>query len=69
MGGEQLARVFDPGFSNKGGRMGASLGLVITSQIVREHHGELHIESQPGAGTTVKISLPMGIGAGETPAP
>ena len=59
---EQLSHVFDPGFTGKGGRIGAGLGLAITRQIVEEHHGEIRIESEPGAGTKVILSLPLEAG-------
>ncbi len=39
--------------------MGAGLGLVITRQIIQEHHGEIQIESESSAGTKVIISLPI----------
>jgi signal transduction histidine kinase len=55
---EQLARAFDPGFSAKRDRVGASLGLVVTGQIVRDHHGTIRLDSTPGAGTTVVMSFP-----------
>ena len=34
------------------------LGLRIVHQIVNAHGGRLHLESQPGGGTTVRIDLP-----------
>ena len=37
---------------------GTGLGLPIARGIVRQHGGELHLESQPGAGTTVFLNLP-----------
>jgi signal transduction histidine kinase len=37
---------------------GAGLGLPLVQGLVRLHGGTLHIESQPGAGTTVMVSLP-----------
>ena len=59
MTAEQLARAFDPGFARKRDRMKASLGLVITGQIVRDHHGEIHIDSTLGVGTTVTVTFPL----------
>jgi len=55
---EQLARAFDGGFANKRDRVGASLGMLIAGQIVRDHRGQIHVESAPGKGTTVTIALP-----------
>jgi two-component system cell cycle sensor histidine kinase PleC len=37
---------------------GAGLGLPLALGLVRLHGGTLHIESQPGAGTTVMVCLP-----------
>jgi signal transduction histidine kinase len=54
----QLATAFDPGFNPKDGRVSASLGLMVTGQIIRDHGGEIQIESKPGAGTTVALWLP-----------
>jgi len=38
---------------------GTGLGLAIVKHLVLAHGGELTIESQPGAGTTVRFSLPV----------
>jgi two-component system cell cycle sensor histidine kinase PleC len=37
---------------------GAGLGLPLALGLVRLHGGTLHIESKPGAGTTVRLTLP-----------
>jgi signal transduction histidine kinase len=49
-------RLFDPFFSTKEG--GTGLGLALTHQIVRDHGGEIRVESQPGAGASFVVSLP-----------
>lgn len=56
---ENLARVFQPGFSTK--KRGWGLGLAFVRRIVEEYHGgTIHIpRSEPGAGTTFEISLPV----------
>lgn len=55
---EHLARIFDPGFTTRGGRIGAGLGLAISYQIVQEHGGSIQVESRAGHGTKVQVHLP-----------
>ena len=38
---------------------GVGLGLSITNELIRLLQGELHIESEPGIGTTVTVTLPQ----------
>ncbi|MBW3552636.1 MAG: hypothetical protein KY466_03950 [Gemmatimonadetes bacterium] len=54
-----LSRIFDPGFTTKGKRMGMGMGLLITSQIVDRHGGRLAVESEPGKGTVFSVHLPV----------
>jgi len=37
---------------------GSGLGLAIVHRIVADYNGEIHVSSQPGAGTTVSVRLP-----------
>jgi signal transduction histidine kinase len=53
---ENLSRVFEPYFTTKAS--GTGLGLLIVRRIVREHGGELSIESSEGKGLTLTIRLP-----------
>ena len=53
---ENLSRVFQPYFTTKSG--GSGLGLLIVRRIVREHGGELAVESTEGKGLTLTIRLP-----------
>jgi len=53
---ENLSHVFEPYFTTKSS--GTGLGLLIVRRIVREHGGELSIESSEGKGLTVTIRLP-----------
>ena len=56
MSAENLGRVFEPYFTTK--PSGTGLGLLIVRRIVREHGGELSIESSEGKGLTLTIRLP-----------
>jgi signal transduction histidine kinase len=55
---EDLPRIFDPFFTTKGRGKGTGLGLSITYGIVREHDGEMQVESVPGAFTRFRVDLP-----------
>lgn len=54
---DELKRVFEPLFSTRSG--GTGLGLTVAQRIARAHGGEIEIESAPGAGTTVRVLLPL----------
>jgi signal transduction histidine kinase len=56
MSAESLSHVFEPYFTTKSS--GTGLGLLIVRRIVREHGGELSIESSEGKGLTLTIRLP-----------
>src|SRR5207249_4010972 len=56
MSAESLSRVFEPYFTTK--PSGTGLGLLIVRRIVREHGGELSIESPQSKGLTITIRLP-----------
>ena len=56
MSAGNLSRVFEPYFTTK--PSGTGLGLLIVRRIVREHGGELSIESSEGKGLTLTIRLP-----------
>jgi two-component system NtrC family sensor kinase len=51
--------VCEPGFTTKGAEIGTGLGLSIVCQIIEEHDGTFHIDSEVGRGTTVRIELPI----------
>jgi signal transduction histidine kinase len=56
---ELLPKLFDQFFSTKDG--GSGLGLALTQQIVKDHGGELAVESTVGRGTTFTVTLPAGV--------
>ena len=53
-----LPHVLEPFFTTKLGK-GTGLGLSISHAYVRSHGGEIHVESLPGRGTTVRFTLPI----------
>ena len=53
---EQLNRIFEPFFTTK--KKGSGLGLMIVHRIVRDHGGQIELESHEGQGTTFRIWLP-----------
>jgi len=57
MGPEVKQRLFDPFFTTKG-KAGTGMGLAVSFGIIRRHEGSIEVESEPGRGTTFKISLP-----------
>jgi PAS domain S-box-containing protein len=57
-----LPRIFDPFFSTKKQGRGTGLGLSVSYGIVREHGGELRVESQVGRGSTFSTILPVHAG-------
>ncbi len=55
---EALAKLFDPFFTTKRPGGGTGLGLSICMSIVREHGGNIEVESLPAGGAAFTISLP-----------
>jgi two-component system, NtrC family, sensor kinase len=52
--------VFDPFFTTKDVGEGAGLGLAVTYGIIKEHGGEITVESESGKFTRFLIQLPQG---------
>jgi signal transduction histidine kinase len=60
---EDVARVFQPFFTTKAVGRGTGLGLTISQDIARAHDGAIRVDSRPGTGTTVEITLGPGAAA------
>ena len=56
IGAEDMQKIFQPYFTTK--EAGIGLGLAITERIIREHGGEIRVESEIGKGTTFAVVLP-----------
>lgn len=54
---ENMTKLFQPYFTTK--ESGSGLGLLIVRRIIREHGGEIKIDSHQGRGTTVTLRLPL----------
>jgi signal transduction histidine kinase len=65
---QQLATIFDFGFTKKMGRIGLGLGLPTSKRLVEQMGGELEISSTEGEGTCVRLILPK-VCAKDSPVP
>jgi len=54
---ENLAKIFEPYFTTR--ETGTGLGLTQVYKIIREHQGEISVDSSPGTGAEFRINLPM----------
>ncbi len=57
MDADALARIFEPYFSTRA--IGTGLGLTIAKRNIEANGGTIAVDSQPGLGTTVTITLPV----------
>jgi len=54
---DMLTKIFEPYFTTK--KSGTGLGLTITFKIIKEHSGDISLESKEGKGSTFTIHLPV----------
>ncbi len=56
---EDQNQVFEPFFTTKEVGKGTGLGLSMVYGIIKQHGGQILLESRPGHGTTIKVVLPI----------
>lgn len=62
-----LQRAMEPFFTTKDPDEGTGLGLAVVHGIVSAHGGTVHIDSRPGEGTIVSVTLPLSAMPDERP--
>jgi two-component system NtrC family sensor kinase len=56
---EHLPHIFEPSFTTKPPGEGTGLGLAIAYRIIEDHGGNFTVASEPGAGSTFTVHLPV----------
>ena len=56
---EDIRKVFEPFFTTKPVGQGTGLGMSITYRVIKNHNGEILVDSEVGKGTTFTIKLPI----------
>ncbi len=56
---DKREQIFDPFFTTKKTEQGTGLGLSISYGIVKEHGGDIRVDSTPGKGSCFQLMLPL----------
>jgi two-component system, NtrC family, sensor kinase len=56
---KNISKIFDPFFTTKPTGEGTGLGLSVSYAIIKNHGGEIVVESEAGRGTTFTVELPL----------
>jgi PAS domain S-box-containing protein len=59
MSPEVREHIFDPGITTKSRGVGTGLGMAISFQIMRDHQGNITVDSEAGKGTIVTLTMPL----------
>jgi len=56
---ENIEKIFEPLFTTKEEGKGTGLGLSLCYEIIKEHHGNIYVASEPGKGACFVIEIPI----------
>ncbi len=65
MDAETQSHIFEPFFTTKPADRGTGLGMPMVYGLAKQHDGFLHVYSEPGHGTTMRLYFPAAEGPGD----